>query len=183
MANVQRQCANCACTETPLWRRSPLGPKTLCNACGVRMKKGRLVFVPQTRCFVTVESPAAIAKRQRKEREARESQHRSSAPRRDRRTQEKENVRSTTALSSLPNAARPPTMPVPSHAAHVLQAAGQHPFTPHMQHHAHGQLSQSQASQRPGAITKSAVRRNRKSFKGPPGLYYLLAAIDFVETK
>lgn len=52
--SVQRSCANCACTETPLWRRSPLGPKTVCNACGVRMKKGRLIFVDSTRSFVTL---------------------------------------------------------------------------------------------------------------------------------
>ncbi|KAI3901982.1 hypothetical protein MKX01_040385 [Papaver californicum] len=29
-------------TKTPQWRAGPLGPKTLCNACGVRYKSGRL---------------------------------------------------------------------------------------------------------------------------------------------
>ncbi|KAK6136173.1 hypothetical protein DH2020_030064 [Rehmannia glutinosa] len=28
--------------ETPQWRAGPMGPKTLCNACGVRYKSGRL---------------------------------------------------------------------------------------------------------------------------------------------
>ena len=36
------QCANCATTKTPLWRNGPAGPKTLCNACGVRFKLGKL---------------------------------------------------------------------------------------------------------------------------------------------
>jgi len=35
-------CANCRTTKTPLWRNGPLGPKTLCNACGVRFKLGKL---------------------------------------------------------------------------------------------------------------------------------------------
>ncbi|KAF2301162.1 hypothetical protein GH714_020561 [Hevea brasiliensis] len=29
--------------RTPQWRTGPMGPKTLCNACGVRYKSGRLV--------------------------------------------------------------------------------------------------------------------------------------------
>ncbi|KAG9153533.1 hypothetical protein Leryth_008483 [Lithospermum erythrorhizon] len=29
--------------KTPQWRTGPMGPKTLCNACGVRFKSGRLV--------------------------------------------------------------------------------------------------------------------------------------------
>lgn len=33
------QCVHCHTTETPLWRAGPSGPKTLCNACGVRWKK------------------------------------------------------------------------------------------------------------------------------------------------
>ncbi|EUC59116.1 GATA zinc finger protein [Rhizoctonia solani AG-3 Rhs1AP] len=29
------QCASCHVTSTPEWRRGPLGPRTLCNACGL----------------------------------------------------------------------------------------------------------------------------------------------------
>jgi hypothetical protein len=38
----QRRCTHCASEETPQWRQGPEGPKTLCNACGVRFKSGRL---------------------------------------------------------------------------------------------------------------------------------------------
>ncbi|KAE8705159.1 GATA transcription factor 4 [Hibiscus syriacus] len=38
-----RKCLHCAVEKTPQWRTGPLGPKTLCNACGVRYKSGRLV--------------------------------------------------------------------------------------------------------------------------------------------
>uniref|UniRef100_A0A6T6LUB3 GATA-type domain-containing protein n=1 Tax=Rhodosorus marinus TaxID=101924 RepID=A0A6T6LUB3_9RHOD len=41
-----RKCTVCARTETPLWRAGPHGPKTLCNACGVRWKKGKLSGYP-----------------------------------------------------------------------------------------------------------------------------------------
>uniref|UniRef100_A0A0D9WJV8 GATA-type domain-containing protein n=1 Tax=Leersia perrieri TaxID=77586 RepID=A0A0D9WJV8_9ORYZ len=34
-----RRCANCNTTSTPLWRNGPRGPKSLCNACGIRYKK------------------------------------------------------------------------------------------------------------------------------------------------
>lgn len=34
------KCRNCGNTETPQWRCGPEGPRTLCNACGVRHKKG-----------------------------------------------------------------------------------------------------------------------------------------------
>lgn len=37
-----RKCKHCAVTETPQWREGPDGPKTLCNACGVRYRSGRL---------------------------------------------------------------------------------------------------------------------------------------------
>nr|CAD1834253.1 unnamed protein product [Ananas comosus var. bracteatus] len=36
---VARRCANCDTTSTPLWRNGPRGPKSLCNACGIRYKK------------------------------------------------------------------------------------------------------------------------------------------------
>ncbi|XP_065866681.1 GATA transcription factor 11 [Euphorbia lathyris] len=37
-----RKCTHCEVTKTPQWREGPMGPKTLCNACGVRYRSGRL---------------------------------------------------------------------------------------------------------------------------------------------
>lgn len=37
-----RRCSHCQVQKTPQWRTGPLGAKTLCNACGVRYKSGRL---------------------------------------------------------------------------------------------------------------------------------------------
>ena len=37
---VRRGCLHCGCQKTPQWRVGPEGPKTLCNACGVRFRKG-----------------------------------------------------------------------------------------------------------------------------------------------
>ncbi|XP_075499067.1 GATA transcription factor 8-like [Primulina tabacum] len=37
-----RKCLHCEITMTPQWRAGPMGLKTLCNACGVRFKSGRL---------------------------------------------------------------------------------------------------------------------------------------------
>ncbi|XP_056169313.1 GATA transcription factor 8 [Syzygium oleosum] len=42
MQQAVRKCLHCEITKTPQWRAGPLGPKTLCNACGVRYKSGRL---------------------------------------------------------------------------------------------------------------------------------------------
>lgn len=36
-----RSCSLCGTTKTPLWRSGPDGPKSLCNACGIRVKKSR----------------------------------------------------------------------------------------------------------------------------------------------
>ncbi|XP_071735526.1 GATA transcription factor 7-like [Rutidosis leptorrhynchoides] len=38
-----RRCSHCLSQRTPQWRAGPDGPKTLCNACGVRYKSGRLL--------------------------------------------------------------------------------------------------------------------------------------------
>ncbi|CAL0303150.1 unnamed protein product [Lupinus luteus] len=40
---IGRKCQHCGAEKTPQWRAGPLGPKTLCNACGVRFKSGCLV--------------------------------------------------------------------------------------------------------------------------------------------
>ncbi|KAL8048348.1 hypothetical protein ABFX02_07G058300 [Erythranthe guttata] len=41
--NMGRRCLHCQADRTPQWRAGPMGPKTLCNACGVRYKSGRLL--------------------------------------------------------------------------------------------------------------------------------------------
>ncbi|XP_047326663.1 GATA transcription factor 7-like [Impatiens glandulifera] len=42
LTQILRRCSHCQVQKTPQWRRGPFGPKTLCNACGVRFKSGRL---------------------------------------------------------------------------------------------------------------------------------------------
>ncbi|XP_022986563.1 GATA transcription factor 5-like isoform X2 [Cucurbita maxima] len=39
---IPRRCSHCLVQRTPQWRTGPNGAKTLCNACGVRYKSGRL---------------------------------------------------------------------------------------------------------------------------------------------
>ncbi|XP_038898726.1 GATA transcription factor 21-like [Benincasa hispida] len=39
--NGVRVCSDCNTTTTPLWRSGPQGPKSLCNACGIRQRKAR----------------------------------------------------------------------------------------------------------------------------------------------
>ncbi|KNA21546.1 hypothetical protein SOVF_042210 [Spinacia oleracea] len=41
-STLGRKCLHCGSEKTPQWRAGPSGPKTLCNACGVRYKSGRL---------------------------------------------------------------------------------------------------------------------------------------------
>ncbi|KAJ9098872.1 hypothetical protein QFC19_006210 [Naganishia cerealis] len=37
--NPEYLCRNCGRNDSPEWRKGPLGPKTLCNACGLRWAK------------------------------------------------------------------------------------------------------------------------------------------------
>lgn len=34
-----KSCSDCKTTKTPLWRSGPSGPKSLCNACGIKYRK------------------------------------------------------------------------------------------------------------------------------------------------
>ncbi|KAK4380089.1 hypothetical protein RND71_001951 [Anisodus tanguticus] len=36
-----KTCVDCGTTKTPLWRGGPAGPKSLCNACGIKSRKKR----------------------------------------------------------------------------------------------------------------------------------------------
>ncbi|KAI9253380.1 hypothetical protein BDA99DRAFT_169657 [Phascolomyces articulosus] len=33
--DIPKQCHSCQSAETPEWRKGPMGPRTLCNACGL----------------------------------------------------------------------------------------------------------------------------------------------------
>lgn len=37
--NTHMKCLQCSATDTPEWRKGPVGPTTLCNACGLFYKK------------------------------------------------------------------------------------------------------------------------------------------------
>ncbi|XP_052139920.1 GATA transcription factor 20-like [Oryza glaberrima] len=54
-ASAPRRCANCDTTSTPLWRNGPRGPKSLCNACGIRYKK------EERRAAAAAVAPTALA--------------------------------------------------------------------------------------------------------------------------
>ncbi|CAH8344316.1 unnamed protein product [Eruca vesicaria subsp. sativa] len=49
----RRCCSHCGVMKTPQWRMGPLGAKTLCNACGVRFKSGRLLPEYRPACSPT----------------------------------------------------------------------------------------------------------------------------------
>ncbi|EEF47310.1 GATA transcription factor 16 isoform X2 [Ricinus communis] len=38
-SEFKKSCIDCQTTRTPCWRSGPAGPKTLCNACGIRYRK------------------------------------------------------------------------------------------------------------------------------------------------
>ncbi|XP_028788680.1 GATA transcription factor 16 [Neltuma alba] len=39
MNEPKKTCADCGTSKTPLWRGGPAGPKSLCNACGIKSRK------------------------------------------------------------------------------------------------------------------------------------------------
>ncbi|KAJ3006973.1 hypothetical protein HKX48_009374 [Thoreauomyces humboldtii] len=46
MSSVARQCGYCQATETPMWRHGPTGYADLCNKCGVKWMRGRILQTP-----------------------------------------------------------------------------------------------------------------------------------------
>ncbi|KAF6173628.1 hypothetical protein GIB67_022987 [Kingdonia uniflora] len=40
---AKKTCSDCKTFKTPLWRSGPEGPKTLCNACGIKYRKRKRV--------------------------------------------------------------------------------------------------------------------------------------------
>ncbi|EPS60442.1 hypothetical protein M569_14364 [Genlisea aurea] len=59
-----RVCADCSTTKTPLWRSGPKGPKSLCNACGIRQRKARRAI--EAAAAATVEDSGLFNKKKAK---------------------------------------------------------------------------------------------------------------------
>ncbi|KAG8094568.1 hypothetical protein GUJ93_ZPchr0012g20289 [Zizania palustris] len=59
---VIRVCSDCNTTKTPLWRSGPYGPKSLCNACGIRQRKARRAMMASGQPASSVAAGAKTAK-------------------------------------------------------------------------------------------------------------------------
>ncbi|KAF3334557.1 GATA transcription factor 15 [Carex littledalei] len=66
----ERSCSICNTTKTPLWRGGPSGPKSLCNACGIKYRKKR-------REALGLESGTGGVKKENKRREEEEREKKS----------------------------------------------------------------------------------------------------------
>ncbi|XP_074589931.1 uncharacterized protein LOC141845827 [Curcuma longa] len=53
-----RVCTDCGTSETPLWRSGPSGPKSLCNACGIKYRKRKKALEPASRTGTSSRSDA-----------------------------------------------------------------------------------------------------------------------------
>ncbi|CAF2028386.1 hypothetical protein HID58_078226 [Brassica napus] len=61
---VTRICSDCNTTKTPLWRSGPRGPKSLCNACGIRQRKARRAAMAASGATTTSDlSPPLLKKK------------------------------------------------------------------------------------------------------------------------
>ncbi|CAM8993144.1 unnamed protein product [Rhodiola kirilowii] len=45
----KKLCVDCGTSKTPLWRGGPAGPKSLCNACGIRSRKKRRALLEMSK--------------------------------------------------------------------------------------------------------------------------------------
>ncbi|KAG4934240.1 hypothetical protein JHK87_048242 [Glycine soja] len=52
-SSTTRVCSDCNTSTTPLWRSGPKGPKSLCNACGIRQRKARRAMTKAINGLIT----------------------------------------------------------------------------------------------------------------------------------
>ncbi|KAI3823548.1 hypothetical protein L1987_04987 [Smallanthus sonchifolius] len=57
-SHLIKTCVDCGTTKTPLWRGGPAGPKSLCNACGIRSRKKRRALLGITKDDKKPKKPA-----------------------------------------------------------------------------------------------------------------------------
>ncbi|URD89790.1 hypothetical protein MUK42_28051 [Musa troglodytarum] len=66
---IIRICSDCNTTKTPLWRSGPRGPKSLCNACGIRQRKARRAMAAAAALnggLIPATAPAKVRKEKKK---------------------------------------------------------------------------------------------------------------------
>ncbi|XP_047333640.1 GATA transcription factor 16-like [Impatiens glandulifera] len=56
-----KMCTDCGTTKTPLWRGGPSGPKSLCNACGIRNRKKKRDLLGLNKNSTAMATAAATA--------------------------------------------------------------------------------------------------------------------------
>ncbi|KAL3648636.1 hypothetical protein CASFOL_005039 [Castilleja foliolosa] len=59
-----KTCVDCGTSKTPLWRGGPAGPKSLCNACGIRSRKKRRALMGITKEENKIKKPNKNASQQ-----------------------------------------------------------------------------------------------------------------------
>ncbi|XP_047337022.1 GATA transcription factor 15-like [Impatiens glandulifera] len=58
-------CTDCGTTRTPLWRGGPSGPKSLCNACGIRTRKKKILLLGLNKNSIDRKASATAAVKNR----------------------------------------------------------------------------------------------------------------------
>lgn len=66
-AAALKACMQCGATKTPQWREGPLGPKTLCNACGVKRVRALKAIAEGRKPPASPQQRKAAAQRQRQQ--------------------------------------------------------------------------------------------------------------------
>lgn len=102
--DIEMRCVHCRTTETPLWRAGPAGPKTLCNACGVRWKKTGSVIPRSKRS-----APSASVSSIKKENHQQSNDHVIDSNLNDGSNSPRKRIRTST-----PERSQPPKLPLPT---------------------------------------------------------------------
>ncbi|BGP39900.1 hypothetical protein JCM10450v2_003874 [Rhodotorula kratochvilovae] len=120
---AQRACANCGRTQSAEWRSGPTGPKSLCNACGLRWSKAK--------------SQAAAAAKQRKDDDNKVKVETASQAMGPSPSASRSNSRGSSGSGSGGSGSTNPTTVVPSPSpmgSYHLSSSGLSPSAPAMAH-------------------------------------------------
>ncbi|KAF7727714.1 hypothetical protein EC973_007270 [Apophysomyces ossiformis] len=89
-SNSSKKCLYCGSKSTPMWRRGPQGAGTLCNACGVKWKHGKILCDTET-----LVQPTSPAKERRSEIVSEKKRKKGGLAKKDKRPKVKETKKRT----------------------------------------------------------------------------------------